>query len=470
MNDTAGGPPSRALARGLTLVPMTAMLVSGVIGAGVFVKARAMTCNVGTPGMVLLAYAAAGALTLAGALTFAELSAMLPRAGGQYNYIGAAFGRRWAFLFGWMETILNGAASIAAVAMITTIFFNDAIGGILSARQVQWLTVGVITIVSLLTLASIHANGMLASTITLLKVLLVAGIGVAAFLLSHGSAAHYAQSGAAGLCQGVPPGARLGMAGFGAAMVGALWSYTGWQTSCSVAEEVRDPGYTMPRALISGIIILICLYLFVTAGYFYALDPLAIANVPESTSVAGAVMVKILGASGASLVSLGMMLSAFGCLHVLCVLVARVPFAMARDGLLPAALARVSPRTRAPSGSTVLVGAGAAIFAFSGTFDVLTDMIVFMLLLFNSLAVASVYVLRRKLPDTPRPYRVWGYPLMPAVFLVASAGLMINTLLAMPGRALAGTAIVALGLPMYAYYSRGLPDKRAQDWLEHPGG
>lgn len=147
---------------------------------------------------------------------------------------------------------------------------------------------------------------------------------------------------------------------------------------------------------------------------------------------------------------------------------ARRVLVRARDGLLPAALARVSPRTRAPSGSTLLVGAGAVMFAFSGTFDVLTDMIVFMLLFFNGLAVASVYVLRRKLPDAPRPYRVWGYPLTPAIFLIVAVGLMINALLAMPGRALAGIGIVALGLPLYAYYSRGLPEKRAEDWLEQP--
>ena len=458
------------LVRGLGLVPLTAMLVSGVIGAGVFIKARAMTCNVGTPSLVLLAYAIAGLLTLAGALSFAELGAMLPRAGGQYNFIGAAFGRLWAFLYGWMETIVDGAASIAAIAMIAVIFFNDLLGGVLSTSQVQWLTVGVIVAVSLLALASIHTNGMLAASISTLKALLLIGIGAAAFLLSHGSAAHYAQSGAAGLCQGVPTGARLGLAGFGAAMVGALWSYNGWQMMLSVAEEVREPGRVIPRALICGILIVIGLYLFVTAGYFFALDPLDIANVKESASVAGAVMTQVLGKAGAAFVSIGMILSTVGCLHVLGIVVARVPFAMARDGLLPPVLARVSPRTRVPTGSVVLVGVCASIFAFSGTFDVLTDMIVFMLLFFNGLSVSAVYVLRRRLPDAPRPYRVWGYPFIPALFLLASAALMINTLLAMPGRALAGIGIVLLGLPLYAWYSRGLPQKQAQDWLEQPDG
>jgi len=456
---------AHTLVRSLDYVPLTAMLVSGVIGAGVFLKARAMTCNVGTPGLVLLAYALGGLLTLCGALTFAEMGAMLPRAGGQYNYIGAAFGRSWAFLYGWMETILDGAGSMAAVAMVVIIFLNDLLGGTLSTVHVQWLAVGVITAVSLLTLASIHANGMLATGVSVLKVLLVAGVGVAGFLLSHGSAVHFSQSGAAGLCEGVPAGARLGLAGFGAAVIGALWSYNGWQMLLSVAEEVRDPGRTIPRALISGILILIALYLFVTAGYYFALDPLAIASVRESGSVAGAVMVRVLGESGAAVVSAGMMLSTLGCLHIMDILASRVPFAMARDGLLPAPLARVSPRSRSPVGAIVLVGVCASLFAFSGTFDVITDMIVFVLLFFNSLSVAAVFVLRRRLPEVSRPYRVWGYPVTPAIFLLTAAALMINTLVAMPSRALAGIGIVALGLPVYAWHARGRPKMRANDWL-----
>jgi len=454
-----------SLVRGLTLIPATALIVTNVIGTGVFVKARVMTCNVGTPWMVLLAYLVAGIVTLGGALTFAELSAMMPRSGGQYNFIGAAFGRVWAFLYGWMETLLDGAASIAAVAIVFIIFLNDLLGGALSPLQVQLLTVGTIAAVTLLTLASMHTNGLLATVITALKVMLVAGIGVAAFLFSDGSWAHFAASGAAGACEGVSEGARLGATGFGAAVVGALWSYNGWADVSFVAEEVSDPTHTLPRALIGGSVLIIGLYLLVNAGYFYALEPQTVANVPEASSVAGVVMVRMLGAGGASLLTIGMMLSTFGALHSLSLAVARIPFAMARDGLLPHTFARISPRARVPSHAILLLGACAIGFAFSGAFDVLTDLIVFMLLLFNGLAVASVYVLRRTLPDAPRPYRVWGYPVVPALFLLATGYLMINTLLATPGRALAGLGIVALGLPLYAYYRRRLPPSRPEDWL-----
>jgi basic amino acid/polyamine antiporter, APA family len=446
--------PSAALARGLTLVPAAALIVTNVIGTGVFVKARVMTCNVGTPGLVLLAYALAGVFTLAGALTFAELSALMPRAGGQYNFIGAAFGRLWAFLYGWMETFIDGAASSAAIAIVFAIFFSDLVGGTLSVVEARLFTVGTLAAVTALTLASVHANGRLATVVTALKVLLVAGIGAAAFLFGDGSWSHFAASGAAGTCESVAASARLGVTGFGAAVVGALWSYNGWAVAAFVAEEVRDPGRTLPRALIGGSVLIIVLYLLINAGYFHVLAPEAVASVPESGSVAGEVLVRLMGAAGAAVMSAGLMLSSFGALHSTVLTVSRVPFAMARDGLLPSAFAVVSPRAHTPTRAVLLIGVCAMAFALSGTFDLLTDLIIFALLVFNGLAVASVYVLRRTLRAAPRPYRVWGYPVVPALYLAATLYLLVNTLVATPGRALAGVAIVALGWPVYLYYSR----------------
>jgi basic amino acid/polyamine antiporter, APA family len=230
-------------------------------------------------------------------------------------------------------------------------------------------------------------------------------------------------------------------------VVGALWGYNGWADISFVAEEVRELGRTLPRALIGGSVLIGGLYLLVNAGYFYALESLTVTSVPEASSVASLVTVRMLGAGGASLLAVGTMLSAFGALHSLSLAVARIPFAMARDGLLPFTFATISPRARVPRHAILLLGSCAIGFVFSGAFDLLTDLIVFMLLLFNGLAVASVYVLRRKLPDAPRPYRVWGYPVVPALFLLATAYLMINTPVVTPGRALAGLGIVVLGLP-----------------------
>jgi APA family basic amino acid/polyamine antiporter len=454
-----------SLARTLTLVPATALLVTNVIGVGVFMKARVMTCNVGSPWLVLLAYAVAGVFTIAGALTFAELGALMPRAGGMYNFIGAAFGRIWAFLYGWVVTLIDAAASNAALAIVFAIFFNDVIGATLPAGQSKLVAVAAIVSVTLLGLAPIRTNGHFATALTFLKVVVVAGIGLAAFAFGDGSLGHFTQSGAAGTCENVEATARLGLAGFGAAVVGALWSFTGWSIVTYVAEEVQAPEKTLPRALIGGSVILTTIYLLANAGYFFVLTPEEVASVPESSSVAAEVLVRLIGAGGVALMAAGLMASSFGSMHAGMVTQTRMAFAMARDGLLPRSLAHISARARVPTRAVALVGICAIVFALSGTFDVITDLIVFVLLLFNGLAVASIYVLRRKLPDVPRPYRMWGYPILPAMYLGATGYLMINTLLATPGRALAGIGVVALGIPVYFYYARRLPAARLEDWL-----
>ena len=425
-----------------------------------------MTCNVGSPWLVLAAYALAGVFTLAGALTFAELSTMMPRSGGHYNFIGAAFGRLWAFLYGWMATLIDGAGSGAALAIVFAIFFNDLIGGTLSDGGAKLVTVGALAAVTAVNLATVHANGVVATIVTVLKVALVAGIGIAAFLLGDGTWAHFGMSGAAGTCEGIPASAKLGMAGFGAAVVGALWSYNGWAAVSYVAEEVGNPNRNIPRAMIGGTLLIMALYLLANAGYFFALPPEAVASVPEDQSVAGAVLVRLLGAGGASIMAAGLMVSVFGALHANSLVMSRIPFAMARDGLLPKTFAAVSPHTRVPTHAVVLIGGVATVYAITGTFDILTDLIVFALLLFNGLAVASIYVLRRTMPDVDRPYRVWGYPVVPGLFLFATAYLVVNTFIATPGRALAGVGIIALGLPVYAYYARRLPPSKPEDFVE----
>jgi len=442
------------LSRTLTLVPATALIVTNVVGTGIFTKTRVMTCNVGSPLMVMLAFASAGLLTLAGALTFAELGAMLPRSGGHYNYIQAAFGRLWAFLFGWMETLLDGAASVAAIAMVFAMFLNDLTGDTLSPSLVLIVTLLTIGATTLLASASMHANGLVVATVTVMKVLLVLGIGLAAFFATGGAFAHFSGATTGAACADVPDNARFGLAGFGAAMVGALWAYNGWADLSFVAEEVRRPGVTLPRAIIGASLLVIALYLIVNLGYFYALGPERIAALPVSSSVAGALLSRLLGAGGASFLIIAMMVSTAGALHSTSLSIARIPFGMARDGLLPAWLAAVSPRSNVPVHATLFVGACACLFALSGTFDALTDIIVFVLLFFNALGVASVYVLRRTLPDIDRPYRVPGYPLVPAAFLVVSAGLMLSTLMTAPARAFAGIALVAAGVPIFLYFNR----------------
>lgn len=440
------------LVRSLTLIPAAAVILANIIGTGVFVKARVMTCNVGSPEMVLTVWLAAGLLTLTGALVYAELGAMMPRSGGEFHYIGAAFGRRWGFLYGWTKSVALGA-SAAAVSIIFVIFLNDLTGGALPPFAVQFLPVLVIAVATGLNLGTVRSSGLTATVLTVIKILLVLFVSLGAFFLADGNWGNFSLGGEAGTCEGVPESAKLGLSGFGAAMLGALWGYNGWAVIASLGGEISNPGRTLPRALIGGTFAVIVLYLLINAAYFYVLTPNEIASVPESSSVASETASRFFGPGAAALMAAGLMISAYGTLHTTLLTGPRVPFALARAGLLPPLLARVSS-TGVPAMAVLAIGAWSVILAVSGTFDILTDIYIFVLWIFFGMNGAAVFILRRRLPDAERPYRVWGYPIVPALFLCVTAYLLINTLVATPTRALAGIGLVVAGLPVYAYFTR----------------
>ncbi len=442
----------RQLVRALTLIPAGAVILANIIGTGVFVKARVMTCNVGSPEMVLTVWLVAGLLTLAGALVYAELGAMMPRSGGEFHFLEAAFGRRWAFLYGWTKTIALGA-SAAAVSIIFVIFLNDLTGSTLPPLAIQLLPVLVIAVATGINLGSVHSSGRVATVLTGVKVALVLFVALGAFLLADGSWGNYSLNGAEGTCEGVPDSARLGLRGFGAAMLGALWGYNGWAVIAAVGGEIKDPARTLHRALIGGTITVIALYMLVNAAYFYVLTPVEVASVAESSSVASEAASRFFGPGIAALMSTGLMISAYGTLHTTLLSGPRVPFALATAGLLPASLSIIS-RTGVPAVAIIAVGAWSIVLAVSGTFDILTDIYIFVLWVFFGLNGAAVFVLRRTRPDADRPYRVWGYPYVPAVFLLLTVYLLINTMLATPMRALAGTGLIIAGLPAYEYFRR----------------
>ncbi len=450
---TVEGPGADKLLRTLTLVPATSIIIANIIGTGVFVKARVMTCNLGSPGMVLLVWVLAGLLSLAGAMLYAELSTLMPRAGGEYHFIGAAYGRVWAFLYGWTKSLAVGA-SAAAIAIVLVVFLNDLLGSRLSPLMLRILPVAVIALSTVLNFTSSRANGRVATVLTAGKLLLVAGIGVGAFLFGDGSWSHFGAACADCACADVPESARFGVTGFGAAMLGALWGYNGWNVISMIGSEVKDPKRTLPRSLIGGTMIVIALYVLVNAAYFFILSPEEVAVVPESSSVAFEVVVRLLGAGAASLMSAGLMVSAYGTLHATVLTASRLPYALARSGLLPRVLARLSAHS-VPVFSVLAIGVWSIVLALTGTFDILTDIYIFVLWIFYAMTAMAVFTLRRKYPDVDRPYRVQGYPVVPALFVLVAFYLLGNTLVATPGRALAGVGLVMAGLPVYAYFTRG---------------
>jgi len=463
--DTASEP---TLVRGLGLAAATAIVVAEVIGTGVFLKARVMTCNVEYPWAVILVWILAGVLAMAGALTYGELTAMLPRAGGEYVFIREAYGRLAGFLFGWMRTFIGNTGGLAALAFGLGIFLNVLSGGALSASLlhvplgaltvdvsgIQAAAIVALSIACALNCMSISASGRLASLLAILKVAFILGIGALAATFGGGDWSHLTMSGASGACEGVPEAARGGVAGAGAAMIAAMWAYNGWNEMTYIAGEVRDPGRTLPRALLSGLGIIAFLYVSVNVTYFHVLTPAEVASVTTGSTVATDVVRRVLGPEVGSLLAAAFSLSVFSALVMATLVAARVPYAMAHDGLFFAALGKVSPRTRVPIRALVAQTVWSALLVLSGSFDTLTDYAMFSILLFVAMATASVFVFRRKWPDAERPYRTWGYPVVPVVAIGMTAWLLVNTLTTAPAQAVAGLALLAAGLPFYWYWSR----------------
>jgi APA family basic amino acid/polyamine antiporter len=456
------------LTRGVGAWAAIAINVTNMIGAGVFLKTRVMTCNVGSAKWVMLVWVAAGLLALAGTFCYSEIAALMPEAGGDYVYLRRAYGRVVGFLFGWMAFSVFRTGAQAALAVGLAIFMNVALGGALERwhplndffglpAQVSGLSVvalGAIWVVTLINCATVSAGGRTALVVTLVKVALVLAVGIGAFAFAPGDFAHFAGSGLDGRCEGVAASARGGIAGFGAAMLGALWAYDGWNNVAPLAGEVRDPQRNLPRAFVGGTLIVGALYLFVNAAYYYALAPLDIASIPSSSSVATEVLKRFLGPIAVASAAVAMMISSFGSLHASVLSNSRIPFAMAREGLFFRGLAGLSPHSNVPVRALVAQGAWGSVLAVSGTYDALTDSVVFASWLFYGLAAGALFVFRRSMPDAPRAYRAPGYPVVPIVFVLSALALLINTFVATPRQALQGVAMLLLGLPFYWYWSR----------------
>ncbi len=471
------------LVRGLTLVAAVSIIIGNVVGTGVFLKARVMTCNVGEPMWVMVAWIAAGLLSLAGALTYAELAAMKPEAGGEYIYLRDSYGRASSFLYGWMLMLIAKPGAQASVAVVFSIGLNDFLGGALKKTlfatsilgapfeitSLQVIAVMLITIFTTINCASVSMGGAIATALTAVKVALIAFIGLGAFLwVTGGTFSNFSLSGAQGTCEGVADAVRIGSgsysfaAGFGAAMLGALWGYDGWNNLTLVAGEVERPQRNVPLALVGGTLVIIVLYLLAQIAYFYVLDPVTVASVSKDSSVAREVVSRFFGADiktfatgfAVSLFTVGLMISSLGTLHTSILTGARVPYAMAKDGLMHPALGYLSSETRVPVVAVIVQGVWACVLAMSGSFDTLTDYVIFGSWIFYALVTSSVFYYRFKYPKAERPYKTFGYPVVPFVFLVVAGWLIYNTLMTATSSALVGSALILLGLPVYLLFRK----------------
>ncbi|SRR5579871_224891 len=466
----ANAPARPELLRALGLTAAIAMNVANMIGTGVFLKSRVMTCNVGSASAVLAVWVAAGLLSLAGTFSYAEVAALMPEAGGEYVFIRRAYGRLLGFLYGWTFFAVVRTGSQAALAVGFAIFLNVAIGGGLERDLLGLSVAGVplhltgLTLVALVLIwgvglyntRPVAAGGNAAIVLTVLKVLLLIALAAGAFLLAKGDFAHLGQSAVNGRCEEVAGSARGGIAGFGAAMLGALWAYDGWNNVTPLAGEIKDPSRNLPRAFFGGMAVVGALYLVCNLAYYYVLTPTEIANVSVNSTVATEVMQRFAGPAAVTFVAVALMFSSFGSIHASVLANSRIPYAMAREGLFFRGLAQLSPTTRVPVRATIAQAAWASVLALTGSYDTLTDSVIFAAWLFYGLSAGSVFVFRRTMPDAPRPYRAFGYPWVPAVFLLVTAWLIENTFVARPLLALVGVAIMLAGLPFYWWFTRSL--------------
>jgi APA family basic amino acid/polyamine antiporter len=297
-------------------------------------------------------------------------------------------------------------------------------------------------------------------------------VAMGAFLfVTGGSFANFSLANTGGTCEGVNAAVTFGsaeytfFAGFGAAMLAALWGYDGWDNLSFVAGEVKDPSRNIPIAIIGSVLVVILLYVVANVAYYYVLDPTAIASVSKDSSVAKVVVSRFFGGDVLSLAAgvcvaiftIGLMLSSLGTLHTSILSASRVPYAMANDGMMFGAFGKLSVHA-VPVNGVLFQGVWASILALSGSFDTLTDYVIFGSWIFYALIGSSVFIFRRKHPDGERPYRVWGYPFVPVVFLLVSGWLLINTMMTAPQSSFIGIGLILLGLPVY-YYLNNIGNK-----------
>jgi len=438
---TATGPsPTPELRRALGLASATLLVVGGIIGSGIFFTPAEVARPLPTGAWVLAVWALGGVVALAGALTYAELGAMMPDAGGAYVYLRAAFGPLAAFLYGWMSLASIATGALAAVAM----GFANSLGRLVPLEPLGGaLAVAAATILALTVTNYLGIRPGAAVT----NVLTVAKVAVLALLILGGLAA-WGRLGPAPPVPNAPAPRPSLVVALAAAFPPVLFTIGGWQQMNMVAGEIRDPGRTIPRALFVGIAVVIACYLGANAVYVRALGRDGVA---ASAAVAADASVRILGAAGAKVVGAGVMLSILGFVNVTILANSRIVYAMARDGAFLAAAARVHPRYGSPHVAIVVmcVVALALLAMTRGDLGQLLSAVVFADWIFFGLGAASVFALRRQWPDAARPYRALGYPVVPAFFVVAAVAGVVSSFVAAPTTSALGAGILALGVVVF---------------------
>ncbi|HLW80703.1 MAG TPA: amino acid permease [Candidatus Acidoferrales bacterium] len=456
------------LIRGLGPWAAAAIVVGTIVGTGIFIVPAIMAQAVGTVGLVMLAWVIGGTLSLFGALSAAELGAAIPEAGGTYAYMNRAYGPVWGYLFGWTYSIIGAPTSIATLAAGLLQFSNFLFPVIATPLwTLHWslpfsrthfhftftwaqpLAVVAIALVTLVNYFGVRLGGRVQVVLTIIKIAAVIAVIAIGFFLGKGTVAN---------CHSASPLAReLGISAFLTGMVGALWAYDGWINLTFVGSEVQNPGRNIPLTLIFGVVLVGAIYVAMSAACFYVLP---FSQAVASPHIASDMIARATGANAATWMTIVMMICALGSLNSSILTNARVDYAMARDGLFFRVARGVHPRFRTPANALIFQAVLASVMALTGTFADLFSLYIFLMWVFYAVQTAGVIVLRRKEPNMPRPYRTWGYPVVPVLFILGALALTANLLVQRPLRSTIGLAVMVIGLPLYAYWRKRVPGEQ----------
>ncbi|MCK9409074.1 MAG: amino acid permease, partial [Bacteroidetes bacterium] len=434
-----------------------------IIGSGIFLTPQNVAANVDVPGLMIGVWILTGLLTLAGALTNAEVASLIPEAGGQYVFFRVTFGQLTAFLYGWTTFIVYQTGSIAAIAVAFAKYLGYFVdlpnfGAELEAWQLPFIgnifplkdigvtmvAIGAIFAVTSINYFGVQFGGMIQNVFTILKVLAIGAIIVLAFTSGKGSVDNFFP------LWGTPSSGSL-IATIGVAMIATLWSYDGWNSLTYLAGEVIEPQKNIPRALIIGTLIVILIYVTTNMAYLYILP---IGQIAQSKLVAADVMNVIYYGWGGAIISAMVMISTFGTVNATSMTTARVFYAMAKDKMFFKKMGEVHPKFRTPAKSLVIQGIWASILCLTGTFDQIFTYVIFAGWIFYALGGMAVFILRRKQPTAERAYKVPFYPVIPIVFIFVATWFVYNTVVEQTADSMVGLFLVAAGIPFFLYWQK----------------
>lgn len=425
------------LPRKLNFVDGALLLVGSVIGSGIFVVPSLIAQRVPEPGLVIGIWIFSGLLVLCGALTLAELGAMLPQSGGLYVYMREAYGSFWAFLYGWTFTLVIIPGAIAALTNAFLLYLKLFVAMPVAAEKT--LGIGLLLGLAYVNVRGAKQGAGVQNLFTVLKVAGLVGLVGVALVTRHGDGSHFLPVMPDQMSVALLPA-------IGLVMVSTLFAYDGWQFVSLVAGEIQEPQRNIPRSIILGVFIVIVVYVSANLAYIYVLGQPRIATSPRVAADAMSVMI---GPIGATLISAAILCSTFGAMSANVLAGPRVTFAMAQDGLLPASLATVHPRFETPSVAIWVLAGWAGVLTLTGGYEHLITMSGFANWIFFTMVVLSVIVLRRRHPEWERPYRLTGYPVTAVIFVIVSSAFVVNTLVGAPRSSLMGLGLLLLGVPFY---------------------